>query len=184
MQQLKLKMWYILLFVLGSVVTVGVISISDIAFAKKIASLSGDQVVPPVSTNAIGHATFKHPNGSTMNYKLNISGIVHTNGIGIHMGKVGKNGEEIVDLMKQAKEQMTKVGMIITGSFNASDLIGPMQGKTILDLVASMKSEDTYVSVDTEEHPTGEIRGQIELANSPSLNVTDFIKIGNKTNLT
>jgi hypothetical protein len=38
--------------------------------------------------------------------------------------------------------------------------------------------------VDTEEHPTGEIRGQIELANSPSLNVTDFMKIGNKTNLT
>ena len=86
--------------------------------------------------------------------------------------------------MKQAKEQMTKVGMIITGSFNASDLIGPMQGKTILNLVASMKSADTYVSVDTEKHPTGEIRGQIELANSPNLNVTNSIKIGNQTNMT
>ena len=93
-----------LLFVLGSVATVGVISISGVAFAKKIASLSGDQVVPPVITNAIGHATFKHPNGSTMNYKLNIngstmnyklniSGIVHPKGIGIHVGKMGKNGE-------------------------------------------------------------------------------------------
>jgi hypothetical protein len=173
-----------LLLVVSSVATVGVISISGVAFAKKIASLSGDQVVPPVSTNAIGHATFKHPNGSTMNYKLNISGIVHPNGIGIHVGKMGKNGEVIVDLMKQAKEQMTKVDMIITGSFNASDLIGPMQGKSILDLVASMKSGDTYVSVDTEKHPTGEIRGQIELANSQSLNVTNPIKIGNKTSMT
>jgi len=100
------------------------------------------------------------------------------------VGKMGKNGELIVNLMKQAKEQMTKVGMIITGSFNTSDLIGPMQGKTILDLVALMKSADTYVSVDTEKHPTGEIRGQIELANSPNLNVTNSIKIGNLTNMT
>jgi hypothetical protein len=47
-----------------------------------------------------------------------------------------------------------------------------------------MKSGDTYVSVDTEKHPTGEIRGQIELANSQSLNVTNPIKIGNKTSMT
>jgi hypothetical protein len=173
-----------LLLILSSVVTEGAISISNVAFAKKIASLTGDQVVPPVSTDAIGHATFKHPNSSTMNYKLNISGIVHPNGIGIHAGKMGKNGEVIVDIMKHAKEQMTKVGVIVTGSFNASDLIGPMQGKTILDLVDSMKSGDTYVSVDTQKYPTGEIRGQIELANSPSLNVTSSAKIGNSTNMT
>jgi hypothetical protein len=84
--------------------------------------------------------------------------------------------------MKHAKQQATKVGVIVTGSFNASDLIGPMQGKTVLDLVDSMKSGDTYVSVDTQKHPTGEIRGQIELANSPSSNVTSSIKIGNNTN--
>ncbi len=173
-----------LLFVLSSVATVGITSISGVAFAKKIASLSGDQVVPPVSTNATGHATFKHPNGSTMNYKLNITGITHPKGIRIHVGKMGSNGEVIVDLMKQAKEQMTNVGMTITGSFTAPDLIGPMQGKSILDLVSSMKSGDTYVSVDTEKHPAGEIRGQIELANSPSLNVTNSMEIGNQTNMT
>lgn len=173
---------FMLLLILGLVVTVGAISISDVAFAKKIASLTGDQVVPPVSTDAIGHATFKHPNSSTMNYKLNISGIVHPDKIDIHAGKTGKNGEVLVDLMKHAKQQATKVGVIVTGSFNASDLIGPMQGKTVLDLVDSMKSGDTYVSVDTQKHPTGEIRGQIELANSPSSNVTSSIKIGNNTN--
>ena len=37
-----------------------------------------------------------------------------------------------------------------------------MKGKTILELVDSMKSGDTYLSVDTEKHPTGEIRGQLE----------------------
>src|SRR5437867_9070801 len=110
-----------LLFVLSLVATVGVTSISGVAFAKKIASLSGDQVVPPVSTNATGQATFKHPNSTTMNYKVNITGITHPIGIGIHMGKTGNNGDLIVDLMKQSKEQPTKLGIILTGSFTGSD---------------------------------------------------------------
>lgn len=185
MQLLKLKTSHLVLLVLLSlVVTVGAISVSDVAFAKKIASLTGDQVVPPVSTDAIGHATFKHPNSSTMNYKLNISGIVHPDKIDIHAGKIGENGEVLVDLMKHAKQQTSKVGVIVTGSFNASDLMGPMQGKTVLDLVGSMKNGGTYVSVDTQKHPTGEIRGQIELANSPNSNVTSYSKIGNNTNTT
>ena len=66
--------------------------------------------------------------------------------------------------MKQAQSQSTNGSMIVTGSFTAQDLIGPMKGKTILELVDSMKSGDTYLSVDTEKHLTGEIRGQLELA--------------------
>jgi hypothetical protein len=132
--------------------------------AKKIAILSGDQVVPPVNTKATGHATFKHPDSTTMNYKVNITGIIHPTGIGVHTGKTGSNGDLIVDLMKQAQSQSTNGSMIVTGSFTAQDLIGPMKGKTILELVDSMKSGDTYLSVDTEKHPTGEIRGQLELA--------------------
>ena len=71
--------------------------------------------------------------------------------------------------MKQAKIQSTNVGMIVTGSFTAQDLIGPMKGKTILELVDSMKSGDTYLSVDTEKHPTGEIRGIARISTSPKL---------------
>lgn len=135
------------------------------ASAKKIATLSGDQVVPPVTTNATGHATFKHPDSTTMNYKVNITGITRPSGIGLHEGKIGSNGELIVNLMKHAKNQTNAAGLTITGSFTASDLLGQMHGKTILDLVAAMKSDDTYISVDTQKHPNGEIRGQLELAN-------------------
>ncbi len=163
---------------------VGVTSTTSAVFAKKIADLSGNQVVPPVKTTAIGKATFKHPNDSTMNYRVNITGIFHATGINIHMGKNGSNGDIIVDLMKPAKEQVTKVGMITTGSFTASDLIGPMKGKNILDLVSSMKGGDTYIIVNTQKHPSGEIRGQIELANSQSLNETNSTSIGNQANMT
>lgn len=141
-------------------------SIPGESWAKKIANLSGNQVVPPVITNAIGRATFKHPDSTTMNYKVNITGIMRPSGIGLHEGKIGSNGELIVNLMKQANNQTTASGLIITGSFTASDLLGQMHGKTILDLVSVMKKDETYISVDTEKYPRGEIRGQLELANS------------------
>ena len=147
---------------------IAVTSSASVGFAKKIATLSGEQVVPPVSTTATGRATFKHPDPTTMNYKVNITGIIHPTGIGVHTGKMGSNGDLIVDLMKQAKNQSTNGGMIVTGSFTAQDLIGPMKGKTILELVDLMKSGDTYLIIDTGKHPTGEIRGQLELAHPPS----------------
>ena len=106
-----------------------------------------------------------------MNYKVDFTHIIHPTGIGVHTGKTGSNGDLIVDLMKQAQSQSTNGSMIVTGRLTAQDLIGSvsMKGKTILELVDSMKSGDTYLSVDTEKHPTGEIQGQLELAHPPTL---------------
>jgi hypothetical protein len=36
-----------------------------------------------------------------------------------------------------------------------------MKGKPIADLVIAMQSGETYVNVQTEDHPEGELRGQI-----------------------
>ncbi len=167
-----------------SSVIVGAASTTSLVFAKKIATLSGDQVVPPVNTTATGTAVFRHPNDTAMSYKVNITGIHHVNGINVNLGKRGINGAVIIDLMKLAKAQPTKLGMIITGSFTKSDLTGPMAGKTILDLVSSMKSGDTYIRVNTDKHITGEIRGQIEMANPPGLNKINSVDTGNQSNMT
>ncbi len=171
----------LLLIIISLVMMLSITLTSSEISAKKIATLSGDQVVPPVNTKATGHATFKHPDSTTMNYKVNITGISHPTGVGVHMGKMGSNGDLIVDLMKQAKSQSTDVGMSVTGSFTAQDLIGPMKGRTILELVDSMKSGDTYLSVDTDKHPTGEIRGQLELAHPQS---TDKVNSSGNENQT
>ena len=165
----------IVVSVVSGIVTCGEVS------AKKIATLSGDQVVPPVITNAIGRATFKHPDSTTMNFKLNITGISHPTGVGVHQGKKGNNGDLIVDLMKRANNQTTGNALMMTGSFTASDLIGQMQGKTILDLVSAMKIGDTYISVDTKKNPKGEIRGQIELANPPKPSEIGLNQTSNQT---
>jgi len=37
-----------------------------------------------------------------------------------------------------------------------------MKGKTVADLISAMSDGDTYTNVHTQEHPTSEIRGQVE----------------------
>ena len=97
------------------------------------------------------------------------------------MGKTGSNGDLIVDLMKQAKSQSTNIGMIVTGSFTAQDLIGPMKGKTILELVDSMKSGDTYLSVDTENILQARLEDSSELAHPP---ISDKVNTSSNENQT
>ena len=55
---------YFLLPLILSSTLIAVALLSSVGFAKKIATLSGDQVVPPVSTIATGKATFKHPDSN------------------------------------------------------------------------------------------------------------------------
>ena len=127
------------------------------------ARMSGDQEVPPVDTTATGKTTFRTSNNDTsMKYKVNITGFSEATGAHIHLGKVGANGDVIVDLLTGMKEKPTKLGMAIRGNITDSSLTGPMQGKTLVDLINAINNGDTYVNVHTQGHPDGEIRGQIQ----------------------
>jgi CHRD domain len=127
------------------------------------APLSGENEVPPVETSATGEGEFTVPANDTMKYRVNITGISNASAAHIHMAKAGENGEVIVDLLNTptSKEKDTAYGMIFRGNLTDSSLKGPMQGKTIADLVAAMDAGDTYVNVHTAAHPDGEVRGQI-----------------------
>ena len=48
-----------------------------------------------------------------------------------------------------------------SGNFDASDLTGSLNGKTVNDIILVMQSDEMYVNVITERHPDGELRGQI-----------------------
>jgi len=63
-------------------------------------------------------------------------------------------------------------GTLAPGNITASDLMGLLEGKSISDLVSEMKSGKTYVNIQTEAHPGGEIRGQIKMANTTMFNTT------------
>ena len=156
---------------ISSVFLVGIVSsLSMFAFAAPFTALmSGDQEVPPVDTTATGKTTFRTSNNDTLiKYKVNITGFSDATAAHIHMGKAGSNGDVIVDLLTGMKKNPTKLGMAIRGNITDSSLTGPMQGKTLADLVTAINNGDTYVNVHTQTHPDGEIRGQIQPGNVES----------------
>jgi hypothetical protein len=141
------------------------LSIVDTTYAvKRIydAPLSGQSEVPPVQSSATGLAEFTPPVNDTIKYRINITGISNATGAHIHSGQASENGEVIADLLTDtSKNNDVSYGMTIRGNLSDSSLKGPMEGKTLEDLVAAMDSGETYVNVHTAEHPDGEIRGQV-----------------------
>jgi CHRD domain len=182
----------VILAAISSTVLLGTISaISTNVFAAKFsATLSGNNEVPPVNTKATGSATYRTAaNETVIKYKVNITGFSDATGAHIHLGKAGANGDVIVDLLKDSKKNPTKIGMAIRGNITDSDLTGPMQGKTLSDLISEIDNGNTYTNVHTASHPDGEIRGQIESGsgNADSGNQTATVTItdtGNSTNST
>jgi hypothetical protein len=142
---------------------------------KFTAPLSADQEVPPNTSTAKGWAWFK-PMGDSVWYSVNVSGIDKVTMAHIHSGKKGANGDVVVVLFKANSPTGPMNGTLAQGNFTATDLKGPMTGKTIKDLVTAMQNGETYANVHTETNPKGEIRGQIEMANDTMMSNTTLTK--------
>ncbi|HEU5329453.1 MAG TPA: CHRD domain-containing protein [Thermomicrobiales bacterium] len=152
------------------------------AGGKYTASLSGAEEVPARDTPGTGSATFQvSADGMSITYTLSVQNIKNVTMAHIHVGKKGENGAVVVPLIAQRPPGGGPTsGMIGQGTFTAKDLVGPMQGKTIADLVAAMDSGGAYANVHTDDgvaptntgagdFPGGEIRGQIMMAGAPGL---------------
>ena len=128
-----------------------------------VAHLSGDEEVPnPVDTLAQGQAIFKLSQDSTeLHYRLIVANIEFVTQAHIHVAPSGQNGSVVAFLFGFVPEGVTTNGPLAVGVITASDLIGPLSGMSLDDLVAEMQAGNTYVNVHTLAHPAGEIRGQI-----------------------
>jgi hypothetical protein len=62
---------------------------------------------------------------------------------------------------KKEIDGLSNCVLLCEGKITAGDLIGPMAGKSIADLVAAISAADIYVNFHTREHADGEIRGQL-----------------------
>jgi len=126
------------------------------------AKLTSKEETKAPASKATGHAEFKlSKDGTTLTYKLYVKNIVDANAAHIHMAKKGADGPPVAGLFSGEKKGKFS-GILSQGTIMDKDLIGPLQGKTVADLVSSFKSGDAYINVHTDANPDGEIRGQIK----------------------
>ncbi|RBI60790.1 hypothetical protein DMJ13_17790 [halophilic archaeon] len=156
--------------------------------------LSGAQEVPPVETSGQGAAVFKlsdHGDGPHIHYALLVATIKNVTQAHIHLGQKGENGPIVAFLFgkknkegefSSALEQgVTENGVLATGTITAEDLVGPLAGKSLSNLVEAMRAGSTYVNVHTEQNPPGEIRGQIQPVKSVDVDFKEKVDIAAKT---
>ena len=153
-----------LVIIIGALISLLLVSTtySNFVYAqnKFRAKLDANNEVPPVDSKAEGVATFKIKDDSIKS-TINITGIADLSGAQIFMGKIGQNGDPIVDLLKTGEKTERSDGVAIKGNFTASDFEGSMQGKDLSSLQSAMAANQTYVNIMTSDHPDGEVSGHI-----------------------
>jgi CHRD domain len=138
-----------------------------------VATLSGDQEVPPRDTQAVGVATFKlREDGTALEFKLNVANLDNAFAAHIHCGAVGVNGPVGVTLFMGAPAGGVVNGTLAEGAITAPDAGNACGWTDLAAVVAAIRSGDTYVNVHTNDgvappntgpgdFPGGEIRGQV-----------------------
>nr|WP_237691093.1 CHRD domain-containing protein [Paenibacillus caui] len=124
--------------------------------------MNGRNEVPPVRTIATGNAILRlNRAGDRLSFRLVIRNINRVTQAHIHLGRRGENGPIVAFLFGPSKFGISVRRGVIRGTLTRNDLVGPLRGKTIRDLVREMERGNTYVNVHTVQNPDGEIRGQI-----------------------
>lgn len=132
------------------------------------AHLTVDQEVHSVTTEAVGKANFQlSKDGSELSYKLIVEGIENVTMAHIHFAAAGATGPVVLWLYPQASPPQLIPGLfegvLASGTRTSANLVGPLAGQDLSDLVDAMIAGETYVNVHTSQYPAGEIRGQISL---------------------
>src|SRR5262249_13036370 len=127
-----------------------------------VASLSGNQQVPPVASAASGSALFKPvDDGQALPYQVRGHAVAGTLEEQSHLGAPGTNGgEPVLDFLGVPAPGLS--GEVdVQGVVSADQLIGPLAGHPLRDLLKQLSAGTAYINVHTVAHPEGEIRGNL-----------------------
>ena len=149
------------LFVAATVVLLVTAGIAIAAVSMHFNSpMEGAQEAPvPRDTQARGNAVYKlSADGTHIEYKVIVANIENVFMAHIHMGPPDVSGPIVVWLYPGTTPGVTAPlgggrlnGVIVQGSFGASDFVGPLAGHPLSDLLELMRSGGVYTNVHTND---------------------------------
>jgi len=132
------------------------------------ATLTSSVKVPAAGSESKGIAMFGAID-NTLYFRIEANNTPYVIGAQLHLGKQGKNGNVIADLLKFSTHASTTQGIIIIkGSITDSSLSGPLEGQSINNLVKLIEENKVYVRISASRD--GDLAGSLHLAGKqPSL---------------
>lgn len=140
-----------------------------------VAHLSGGDEVPVRDSRGQGQAIFHlSKDGTELHYKLIVANIENVVAAHIHIAPAGVNGPVVAFLFGPAAPGGGRTdGVLAEGTITAADLVGPLTGNPLSELITAMEDGNAYVNAHTNDgvaptntgpgdFPGGEIRGQIK----------------------
>jgi hypothetical protein len=141
------------------------------------ASMDGAQTLPePIETVASGVVEFNvSADGRSIAYKLSVDRLTNPSAADVHLGPSSQNGPVVARLYANGKGRKKGEfsGVLAEGRLTGADLVGPLTGAGLADLLAELAAGNVYVNVHTNDgvEPAnsgpgdfrlGEIRGQLK----------------------
>lgn len=142
-----------------------------------VAPLSASEETTPSDSQARGVAIFQlSADGTELSYRLIASNIENVHMAHIHLGPAGDDGPVVVWLYPSTSpgpgqpDSGRHDGVLATGTITSANLVGPLAGGDLADLLAAIEAGNAYVNVHTMSTvlppgpgnlPAGEIRGQL-----------------------
>lgn len=121
-----------------------------------------------LDTGASGLATFEvNVEEGVVEYEVHIDRICDPTQAHVHMGGPNEDGPIVAWLYPEDQQEPRHIkgffsGLLAEGTITPDDFGGPLEGLSFEEASTMLEEEGAYVNVHTEEHPGGEIRGQIE----------------------
>jgi hypothetical protein len=142
------------------------------------AKLTGSEHVPEaIKTDATGDLELVvSADGRKVRYVVTVKDLLNPAAADMHLGPAGANGPLVVKLFPArgaAPKKGPFSGVLAEGTFNASDLIGPLAGADLEELLEQVRTGNAYINVHSNDgldppnsgpgdYRLGEIRGQIK----------------------
>ena len=142
------------------------------------AKLTGASQLPePTTSKATGELKLLvSADGKKISYTLTVENLRNPSASDLHLGPDTANGPAVVKLFPARGATARKgdvSGVLAEGTITADDLIGPLLGSALADLIEQVREGNTYVNIHTNDgtppansgpgdYNLGEIRGQIK----------------------
>jgi hypothetical protein len=143
------------------------------------AKLNGAAQLPePTNSKATGELNLTvQDGGKKISFTLTVTDLQNAATAELHLGSPTINGPVIFKLFPAHGATAKKgafSGVLVEGTLTAAEMLGPMAGSPLSDLVDELRAGNAYVNIHTNDgmdppesgpgdYRKGEIRGQIEM---------------------